>query len=281
VRALSEHGWLATLIPEVHGGDIRLRHDSPLVDRGDPAFQAAGALDRDGHPRLRDGDGAGGSRADIGALEYQRSAPVATATATPAAADPGQVVAFDGVATDADPGETLTYQWAFDDGATAVGATAYHAFASAGPHTATLTVSDPSGVTDTAQVAVNVNPPASPGPAPAFAGVRLMSTKLAFGGRVIRLKLSCPAATVGHCSGRATLAARPRRTSTRRVTLGRAGFSIAPGSAARTRVRVTRAGRRLLRQTPRMRGRAVTAARDGTGRSKVIVTGVTIRRRDR
>jgi hypothetical protein len=115
----------------------------------------------------------------------------------------------------------------------------------------------------------------------AFAGVRLVSTRLTFAGRFIALKLSCPAGTVGRCTGRTTLTARPRRTSARRVTLGRASFAISAGSQARVRVRVTRAGRRLLGSAPRRRGRAVNAARDGAGRSRITRAAVTIRRRHR
>jgi PKD domain len=272
--------------------DLRLRHDSPLVDRGDPAFQPVAALDRDGHPRLRDGDGAGGTRVDIGAAEYQRTAPVATATATPATADRGQAVTFTGTASDADAGETPTPQWAFDDGSSASGATAQHAFTSAGAHTATLTITDPTGLTGAAQATVTVNAaapaptsaptPATPPSARPFAGVRLVSTRLSVARRVITLKLTCPAATVGHCSGRTKLTARRRRTSSRAgspVTLGRATFSIAAGTRARVRVRVSRAGRRRLAGVRRLRGTATNAARSGTGESKTTVAAVTIRRR--
>jgi hypothetical protein len=120
-------------------------------------------------------------------------------------------------------------------------------------------------------------PPAHTSPSP-FAGVKLVSTRLSFSRRFITLKLSCPAGTVGRCSGRTKLTGR-RRTSSRRVTLGRASFSIASGGGARVKVRVTRAGRRLLRSTPRLRGRAVNVARDGAGQSKRTVSRVTIRRR--
>jgi Tol biopolymer transport system component len=123
--------------------------------------------------------------------------------------------------------------------------------------------------------------PTSTTPSLGFAGVRLVSTRLSLGGRFIALRLSCPAGTVGRCSGRTRLTERQRRTSLRRVTLGRARFSIAPGSRARVKVRVTRAGRRLLRNTPRVRGRAVSVASDGAGRSKTTVARVTIRRRHR
>jgi PKD domain len=269
--------------------DLRLRHDSPLVDRGDPAFQPAAALDRDGHPRLRDGDGAGGARVDIGAVEYQRTAPVATATATPGTADPGQTVTFNGTASDADAGDTPTYQWAFDDGTTASGATAQHAFTTPGTHTATLTVSDPTGLTATAHATATVNTPTAlmsttPTPAQAFAGVKLVSTRLTFARRFITLKLTCPAATVGRCAGRTKLTARRRPTSSRAgspVTLGRATFSIAAGQQASVRVRVSRAGRRRLTGVRRLRGKATNAASNGAGESKTTASRVTIRRRHR
>jgi PKD repeat protein len=285
------------------GGELWLRHDSPLVDRGDPAFQFAGALDRDGRERLRDGDGAGGARVDIGALEYQRTAPVATATGTPATAEPGQIVTFDGKASDADPGETPTYHWSFDDGSTATGATVQHAFTSAGNHTANLTVTDPAGLTAAAPATVTVNAPAGPAPNPGplppvgpqvpvppptpmpdFGGVRLVSNKLTTAGRFLTLKLSCAAATVGHCTGQTKLTTRRRRSGARAaatVSLGRARFSIAAGKQARVRLRVSRAGRRLLHRTPRLRGRATSAARDSAGRSKTTVARVSIRRRQR
>jgi hypothetical protein len=127
-------------------------------------------------------------------------------------------------------------------------------------------------------------PPAPPAPptssspsAQPFAGVDLVSRKLTYARRAITVGLRCPAGTVGRCSGRTTLTARPRRT----VTLGGARFSIAPGSRATVKVRVTRAGRRLLNRLPRLRGRAVNVARDGASQSKTIRAAVTIRRRHR
>jgi hypothetical protein len=122
-------------------------------------------------------------------------------------------------------------------------------------------------------------PPASP-----FAGVRLLSSRLTMSGRFITLKLSCPAATVGRCTGQTKLSARRPRSSSRaaaRVALGRAGFSIAPGKRASVRVRVSRAGRGLLGREPRLRGNATSAARDAAGQSKTTVAEVTIRRRPR
>jgi hypothetical protein len=95
------------------------------------------------------------------------------------------------------------------------------------------------------------------------------------------VRLHCPAGTVGRCSGRTTLTARARRTSARRITLGRTPFAIAPGNRVSIKVRVTRAGRRVLSRVPRLRGLAVNLARDRAGQSKTIRAAVTIRRRHR
>ena len=114
--------------------------------------------------------------------------------------------------------------------------------------------------------------PSTSSPTPAFAGVRLVSTRLTLSGKFITLKLSCPAATVGGCSGRTRLAAK-------RLTLGKARFSIAAGDRAKVRVRVTRAGLRRLGGVRRLRGRDVSAAHDGSGASRTSVTRVTIRHR--
>ena len=122
----------------------------------------------------------------------------------------------------------------------------------------------------------------TPTPTPAFAGVKLVSTRLTFARRFITLRLTCPAATVGRCSGRTKLTARRRRTSSpagSRVTLGRATFSIAAGQRATLRVHLSRAGRRRLRGVRRLRGRVSSAAHDGAGQAKTTVARVTIRRR--
>jgi hypothetical protein len=126
-------------------------------------------------------------------------------------------------------------------------------------------------------------PPTTPPSARPFAGVRLVSTGLTFGGRFITLRLSCPAGTAGRCSGRSKLTARRRASSgaARSVTLGRASFSIAPGKQGKVRVRVARSGRRLLIGVRRLRGRDINAARDAAGQSKTTVAAVTIRRRHR
>lgn len=124
--------------------------------------------------------------------------------------------------------------------------------------------------------------PTTPPSAATFAGVSLVSTKLTTSGRFITLRLSCPAGTVGRCSGRTKLTVRRRRTSSRAATtvvLGRAPFSIGPGKQTRVRVRVSKAGRRLLSARRRLRAKDTNAAHDGAGSSKGTVAAVTIRRR--
>jgi hypothetical protein len=113
--------------------------------------------------------------------------------------------------------------------------------------------------------------------------VKLLSTRLSFPGRAITLKLSCPASTAGRCSGRTKLTALRRASAPRRrsATLGRATFSIAPGSQARVKVPVSRAGRRLLIRVGRLRGTDTNDAQDGMGQSRTTVAAVTIRRRQR
>lgn len=145
--------------------ELRPRFDSPLIDAANPVD--AGASDASGAPRVIDGDGKDGARSDIGALEYQRRAPVISAvTATPAVALPSVPIAFHGAATDPD-GEDVTAEWSFGDGGPATGFDVTRGFGMPGPVTARLTVTDVAGVTATASVDVTIEsppPPATPVP---------------------------------------------------------------------------------------------------------------------
>ena len=88
---------------------------------------------------------------------------IGTTTAMPSTPAPGQSVAFATSATDATSG-VKSYAWNFGDGGTATGASANHAYSSAGSKTATVTVTDNAGNTSTKQVSVNVVAPDTTAP---------------------------------------------------------------------------------------------------------------------
>jgi hypothetical protein len=140
-------------------GDYRIPYDSPLVDAGDPTL--TGGTDLEGNPRVVNGKGSSGAAVtDIGAYEYQRGAPSVSATG-PGSATPGQTLSFAGSASDPNVGESISsYSWSFDDGTSASGADVTHSYAVAGTHHATLTVTEPNGLSASMTVTTAVALPA-------------------------------------------------------------------------------------------------------------------------
>jgi hypothetical protein len=166
-------------------GDFRLRFGSPAIDSGG-ACQAIcqSTPDLDGRTRPIDGDGDGTATRDMGAYEYARQPPTAVAATDRATALTGEAVGFSASGS-ADPdGDALAYHWVFDDGSAGDGDTVTHAFAVPGAHSASLTVSDPSGLTATATAAVTVQAPPPPPPVrdttpPVLSALKLSSTSFA------------------------------------------------------------------------------------------------------
>ena len=113
------------------------------------------------------------------ALEKGDRAPVASFSA-PAAGVEGSQLAFDASqSSDPDPGDALSYEWSFGDGATATGRTATHTFADNGSYTVTLRVVDRDGADaiTTKQVAVANAAPAITGfDVPGLASARVPAT---------------------------------------------------------------------------------------------------------
>lgn len=100
------------------------------------------------------------------------SPPVARAGG-PYASVVGRDVSFDGSRSTGADGVISGYSWGFGDGATAAGATAKHAYASAGTFTVTLEVADAAGLSSTDTTSVAVRPPDANQPPVARAGADL------------------------------------------------------------------------------------------------------------
>ncbi|WP_233274695.1 extracellular catalytic domain type 1 short-chain-length polyhydroxyalkanoate depolymerase [Haladaptatus cibarius] len=100
------------------------------------------------HPRNGDDGGDGGNG--------DNNTPTASASATSNSPAVGESVSFDGSGSVDSDGTIASYDWELGDGATGTGAAVSHSYDSAGEYTATLTVSDDAGATDTDSVVVTV-----------------------------------------------------------------------------------------------------------------------------
>ena len=73
-------------------------------------------------------------------------------------------VSFNANGSSDEDGDALAYAWTFGDGQTAAGVTASHTYANADSYTATLTVSDGRGGTDSATAVITVEAGGTAGP---------------------------------------------------------------------------------------------------------------------
>lgn len=85
--------------------------------------------------------------------------PVAVATASPLSGEAQLSVNFDGSVSYDTDGNITSYHWNFGDGATDSGAIVEHTYNNPGNYTATLTVTDNGGATDSATVGITVIAP--------------------------------------------------------------------------------------------------------------------------
>jgi plastocyanin len=84
------------------------------------------------------------------------SSPTAEFSASPMTATPGEEVTVDASASSDPDGSLSSYEWEFGDGATGSGQSVTHTYDVAGNYTVTLTVTDDSGMTDTATTVVEI-----------------------------------------------------------------------------------------------------------------------------
>ena len=121
----------------------------------------------------------------------------------------------------------------------------------------------------------------SPGPIslpiPGFAGIDLTSLLLKVKGHFVLVRIPCPATVVGSCTGtillqtlkkvgkpRVAVAARKKKPKKKRLTLGKASFSIPSGQTKTVRVKLSRSARKLLRNGKRLKALStITATANG------------------
>jgi hypothetical protein len=139
----------SSLFANLAGGDFHLTPSSPAIDAGSTAALAGdeSTTDRDGNPRVNDGNFDCVNHRDMGAYEF-----VGTNTGTPAplitapdSALLGKPVAFAGSATDEQPIGSLLFHWTFSGGGSADTQNASHAFIAPGAQQASLDVTDSCG----------------------------------------------------------------------------------------------------------------------------------------
>ena len=293
--AIVDGGANQTLSPSFvdwAAGDYREAFGSDTVNAGvnDPAN---GTLDVEGDPRTI-------GTTDIGADE------LVPAPAIPATGPASEVTDRSATLTGTLAPNGVPTEYHFEYGPTAAyGDTTPSVSAGAGPGAVSaaaslaglnpfttyhfrLVASNTAGVTKGPDATFTTSPepapPAAPAPgapaftpAPAFAGVRLVSTTLSFDGRFLTLKLTCPAATAGRCAGITKVTARRRGRPA--AALGQARFSIAAGRRGTVKLRVSATGRRLLAHPRRLAATDTSVAHDATGATKATAARVTIRPR--
>ncbi len=164
------------------GNDLRLTEGSAAIDRADSGLTGEQPVDILGNPRVRDPNVtntfAAGPRLydDLGAYEFQPTAPQAQAptaalSATPTTGQTPVLVTADASGSSDPQGQTLSYAYNFGDGTTLpaqASATATHSYTTAGTFTITLTVTNTSALSATATATVTITAPTPPTNSPAY-----------------------------------------------------------------------------------------------------------------
>jgi len=103
--------------------------------------------------------GTGANNQALWRIEYiggQNRNPVAHAAGSPTSGPGPLTVTFSSAGSSDPEGGALTYRWTFGDGATSTAANPSHTYTTNGNYTATLTVTDPGGLTGSADVQISV-----------------------------------------------------------------------------------------------------------------------------
>jgi hypothetical protein len=273
--------------------DYRLSAGSPLVDAGDPAELGTGepSFDFGGNKRLLNGNADCVPERDVGAYEFVAPGAFASISVSPLQALTGQPVTFDGSGScDPNPAATLAYSWSFDDGGAGSGPSVTHAFATAGSHSARLTVTSSEGRVGSGSATVAVSTPpvigstTSPQPAP-FSRTRLrppvmITRRIVTISRtgIATIPLKCEGEL--RCVGRVALQTLRPVTATKQIRkLGSTKYSIPPGRTTRVRIRIAKSKLRVIRTRRRLAGRVTVSDRDTAGRTRVVTRNVQLKTR--
>ena len=107
-------------------------------------------------------DGRGGSDGESVAITVSNRPPTAVAAASPTSGPAPLTVAFSGAGSSDPDGDALTYAWSFGDGMQGTGATVSHTYSTGGNYTATLSVDDGHGGSNSTGVAITAVAAAGP-----------------------------------------------------------------------------------------------------------------------
>jgi hypothetical protein len=111
-----------------------------------------------------------------------------------------------------------------------------------------------------------------------FAGLIVKAQVLRARGRTPQLKVTCPAGTAGSCAGTIRLQT-AKRVRGKLIRVGTAKFSVQPGQTTNVGIKLTSAGKGLLRTTNKAATIAEIKARDEVGTAKTTRAKVTLSRR--
>lgn len=117
---------------------------------------------------VESGAGEGGGYIKIDYPPSDMTPPTAIISAIPTEINEGESVSFSAEASSDQDGYIVSYDWDFGDGYTDAGINVEHVYSHSGHYTATLTVTDNDGLSDSNRVEITANPLASNTPPTAY-----------------------------------------------------------------------------------------------------------------